>query len=199
VSTSAHRRDPHLGGLAAAVVDGALDHEARERALGHLARCDDCRAEVEAQRRIKARLARLTAPEVPGGLAERLLALPDGVASGTTQIAGVPPVRLAASFRPAPGGPRDRSRPMGVRPPGPRIRRATRRRAVGATAGGIAGGIAVFALSLATVLALGTPERTQTVVPAVDSYTVEHARTAVGVPGADPLVDAVGVATTAVR
>jgi anti-sigma factor RsiW len=186
VSTSGHRRDPHLGGLVAAVVDGALDHEARERALGHLARCDDCRAEVEEQRRVKARLSRLGGPEVPSGLAARLLALPDGTAAGPAGVAELPQLRMGASFRPrvSAAGPRDTARPVAGRP----AWRASRRRVAGAAAGGIA----AFSLSLAAVLALGSPDRAQTVVPAVDSYSVEHGRTAVGVPGADAVVELAG-------
>jgi hypothetical protein len=57
--------------------------------------------------------------------------------------------------------------------------------------GAAAGGLAAFALSIATVAALGSPQRAQTVVPAVDAYTVVHNRTAVGVPGADPVVQMV--------
>jgi anti-sigma factor RsiW len=237
VSTSGHRRDPHLGGLVAAVVDGALDHEARERALGHLARCDDCRAEVEAQRRLKARLAQLGTPEVPAGLAERLLALPAGAAAlrgddaalrgddaalrgddaalrgddaglrggdaalrtgtdGPTRVAELPQLRMAASFRrPDPAAIRGTTRPPARRPAGRSSRRVARRRVAGAAVGGFA----AFALSLATVLALGSPEQPDTIVPAVDSYTVEHNRTAVGVPGADPVVELTAVTTAGGR
>jgi Putative zinc-finger len=208
VSTHGHRKDPHLDGLVAAVVDGALDHETRDRALAHLARCDECRGEVEAQRRLKAQLARLASPEVPGGLAERLLRLPDEVTGAHPPTAraaldrDLPPVRLAASFRDNPGGRPGRSRlgaatrrpgrsvpgaavthPAGSAPgPGRRASRRPSRLRVA----GVAGGVAAFALSLATVLALGEPDAGRSVVPAVDSYLVEHTRTAVGVPGTDP-------------
>jgi anti-sigma factor RsiW len=185
VSTSGHRSDPHLGGLVAAVVDGVLGHDARDRALAHLARCDECRAEVEAQRRLKARLARLGAPEVPGDLAARLLRLPDGAAGGATPGAAQatllpepPPVRLQASFR----------------PPAPRSAPARPRRLAFAAAGG-----AAFTLGLASVLALGSPDRPRVVTPAVDSYTVEHSRSAVGVPGADPVVEAVDLRVSVPR
>jgi hypothetical protein len=221
VSSHGFRKDPHLGGLVAAVVDGALDHAARERALGHLARCDECRAEVEAQRRLKARLARLAGPDVPAGLADRLRHLPDAaVGAPATPLAldpALPPLRMVAGFR-SPGTgeersgdggpfrdaggrvatPADRSRPMGAvaRPPGraaasargPRV--TARRRRFGAAAGGLA----AFALSIATVAALGSPDRPHTVVPAVDSYTVVHNRAVVGVPGADPVVQMVELA-----
>jgi hypothetical protein len=213
VNSHGHRKDPHLGWLVAAVVDGALDHAARERALGHLARCDDCRAEVEAQRRLKARLARLAGPDVPTSLAERLLHLPDASAGtgAVTLDPALPPLRMVAGFRrPDTGGVRrgagpgdgspfrvtpGRARPLGstARPPG---RAAASGRGRGLTSrrrrfGAAAGGLAAFALSIATVAALGSAERPRTVVPAVDSYTVVHSRTAVGVPGADPVVQMV--------
>jgi hypothetical protein len=219
VSTPAHRRDPHLGGLVAAVVDGMLDHRARERALGHLARCDECRAEVDAQRRLKARLGRLGTPELPGGFAERLLGIPDAMAasrtggSNATLVPEPPPFQLAGSFRtpaprPAPsrgGAAGDRPRPAaGERPagdgpasrPGRRRGRAARRRRV---AGAAAGGFAAFALSLATVVTLGASDTPGAVAPAVDAYTVEHNRSAVSVPGADPLVEMVDLSTSLPR
>jgi anti-sigma factor RsiW len=49
-------RRRHLGRRAAALVDGELEHDARDRALAHLANCDRCRSEVAEQRRLKARL-----------------------------------------------------------------------------------------------------------------------------------------------
>lgn len=52
----------HLGDRAAALVDDELTHGARERVLAHLAGCLDCRAEVEAARALKRRLAGLGAP-----------------------------------------------------------------------------------------------------------------------------------------
>ena len=46
-----------------AVVDGELDHDSRDKVLSHLVSCDDCRSEVDAQRRLKARLAAVADPE----------------------------------------------------------------------------------------------------------------------------------------
>jgi hypothetical protein len=93
------RRDPHLGELAAALVDGALDHGARDRALGHLTRCDECRSEVDAQRKLKAELAGLLTPTVPAGLAERLRSLPDRVPVVAPSLVELPPDRFGARFR----------------------------------------------------------------------------------------------------
>jgi anti-sigma factor RsiW len=43
-----------------ALVDGELDHEVRDRLLAHLAQCDECRAAVENERRVKALLGGLS-------------------------------------------------------------------------------------------------------------------------------------------
>jgi hypothetical protein len=69
------RRDPHLGVYAAALVDGALDHDTRDRALAHLVECEICRCEVETQRRVKHRLAELSGPPCPKALEVRLITL----------------------------------------------------------------------------------------------------------------------------
>ena len=66
----------HLGARAAAVVDGELGHAARDRALAHIAQCDQCRLEVEAQRRLKSRLANLGPSLPPPDLTGRLLSMP---------------------------------------------------------------------------------------------------------------------------
>jgi anti-sigma factor RsiW len=66
----------HLGDRVAALVDGELDHESRDRALAHIATCDSCRAEVDAERRLKARIRALSEPELTADLNLRLLSLP---------------------------------------------------------------------------------------------------------------------------
>jgi len=63
----------HLGDLAAALADNELCHDQRDRALSHITGCGDCRAEVDAQRRLKALLANQADPEVSGDLMGRLL------------------------------------------------------------------------------------------------------------------------------
>ncbi len=151
----------HLGEVAAALVDGELDHVARERAHRHLAHCGSCRAEVDAQRRLKATLSGLVAAPAPDALAARLLALQ---VPGTDRVeAPVGPVR-PATVRP-PAGPRNR------RPRGRGVRRRT------------AVGTAVAALGV-VALALGSPQRTATtpVDPATDSFVVEHVDTTSEVP-----------------
>lgn len=156
-----------LGELAAALVDGELDHPTRERAQRHLAHCAACRAEVEAQRRIKASLSVLApSPLPPADLAARLLALP---APGSDRLAGGPvgPAR-PVTVRPGPG-------PRGTHPVG-RRRGLRRRTAVGS---------AVAALGV-VALALGSPQsaRSTPVDPATDSFVVEHVDTTSEVPRA---------------
>lgn len=153
----------HLGELAAALVDGELDHSARERAQRHLAHCDACRAEVDAHRSLKARLARLSADAPQPGLAltDRLLALQ---VPGTDRIsAPAAPVR-PATVRPAAGPGNSRPR-----------RRALRRRTA------VGGAVAAFGL---VALALGSPQSAATtpVDPATDSFVVEHVDTTSEVP-----------------
>lgn len=45
-----------LGERLTALVDGELGHDERDRALAHLARCERCRSEADALRRLKGRL-----------------------------------------------------------------------------------------------------------------------------------------------
>jgi hypothetical protein len=60
-----------------ALVDGELDHEARERVLAHLAQCDECRAVVETERRVKALLSGMPEAAPGGDFLARLNSLSD--------------------------------------------------------------------------------------------------------------------------
>ena len=153
-----------LGEQVAALVDGELDHGSRERAQRHLAHCASCRAEVDAHRRLKARLSGLAAepPGLPDALTARLLALPvPGSAPSPPPAAPVRPISLRS-----PAGPRP-ARPAGRR-------RGTRRR----TAVGSA--LAV----LGAALVLGSPQGVSStpVDPATDSFVVQHVGTTSEVP-----------------
>lgn len=53
-------------------VDGALDPAAAAAVAGHLEACPDCRAQAQAERELRGRLAALPAPELPAGLEERV-------------------------------------------------------------------------------------------------------------------------------
>jgi anti-sigma factor RsiW len=66
----------HLGDIAAAVADGELGHDDRDRALAHITWCPECRADVDGQRRGKARVIGAGVPDLPPGLLDRLIAIP---------------------------------------------------------------------------------------------------------------------------
>ncbi|MFF2775872.1 anti-sigma factor family protein [Streptomyces sp. NPDC058052] len=68
----------HLGDRLAALVDGELGHDARERVLAHLATCARCKAEADAQRALKSVFAASGAPQPSEGFLARLQGLPGG-------------------------------------------------------------------------------------------------------------------------
>ncbi|MGW2168101.1 zf-HC2 domain-containing protein [Streptomyces nondiastaticus] len=68
----------HLGDRLAALVDGELGHDSRERVLAHLATCWTCKAEADAQRRLKS----VFAEAAPPPLSENFLARLQGLAGG---------------------------------------------------------------------------------------------------------------------
>ncbi|MFE0041707.1 zf-HC2 domain-containing protein [Streptomyces albireticuli] len=66
----------HLGDRLAALVDGELGHDSRERVLAHLATCCKCKAEADAQRRLKSVFAEAAPPPLSEGFLARLQSLP---------------------------------------------------------------------------------------------------------------------------
>ncbi len=70
--------EQHLGDRLAALVDGELGHDMRERVLAHLATCCRCKAEADAQRRLKSVFAETAPPPPSEGLLARLQGLPGG-------------------------------------------------------------------------------------------------------------------------
>ncbi|MFB6842383.1 zf-HC2 domain-containing protein [Streptomyces sp. NPDC056361] len=66
----------HLGDRLAALVDGELGHDARERVLAHLATCPRCKAEADAQRTLKSVFASAAPPPLSEGFLARLQGLP---------------------------------------------------------------------------------------------------------------------------
>nr|WP_018532647.1 zf-HC2 domain-containing protein [Streptomyces sp. SID8379] len=67
-----------MGDRLAAFVDGELDHDARERVLSHLATCARCKAEADAQRRLKSVFAEVAPPPPSESFLARLQGLPAG-------------------------------------------------------------------------------------------------------------------------
>lgn len=70
--------EQHLGDRLAALVDGELNHDSRERVLAHLATCPKCKAEADAQRRLKDVFAHTASPGPSEGFLARLQGLPGG-------------------------------------------------------------------------------------------------------------------------
>lgn len=70
--------EQHLGDRLAALIDGELKHDVRDRVLAHLATCPKCKAEADAQRRLKNVFAHTAPPPPSEGLLARLQGLPAG-------------------------------------------------------------------------------------------------------------------------
>ncbi|MEU1132524.1 zf-HC2 domain-containing protein [Streptomyces sp. NPDC005900] len=70
--------EQHLGDRLAALVDGELGHDARERVLAHLATCPMCKTEADAQRRLKSVFAQAAPPPPSESFLARLQGLPAG-------------------------------------------------------------------------------------------------------------------------
>lgn len=62
----------HLGDRLDALVDDLLAPRQRDRLVAHAAHCGRCGEELALHRRVKERLERAAAPELPGGLVDRL-------------------------------------------------------------------------------------------------------------------------------
>lgn len=80
--------EAHLGDRLAALVDGELKHDARDRVLAHLATCAKCKAEADAQRRLKSAFAMSAAPPPSEGFLARLQGLPGGPGGDDTGSGG---------------------------------------------------------------------------------------------------------------
>ncbi|MFB7777639.1 anti-sigma factor family protein [Streptomyces bauhiniae] len=89
--------EQHLGDRLSALVDGELGHESRDRVLAHLATCCRCRAEADAQRRLKNVFAEAAPPPPSESFLARLQGLPGGDADG-------PGERFAFSYVPVDSG-----------------------------------------------------------------------------------------------
>ncbi|MFJ9337964.1 zf-HC2 domain-containing protein [Streptomyces sp. NPDC101733] len=92
--------EQHLGDRLAALVDGELKHDARERVLAHLATCAKCKAEADAQRRLKALFVESAPPPLSAGLLARLQGLPGAGPEGPPGPSGGGPGRPLGSGAP---------------------------------------------------------------------------------------------------
>ncbi|MBC9711098.1 zf-HC2 domain-containing protein [Streptomyces sp. TRM66268-LWL] len=74
--------EQHLGDRLAALVDGELGHDTRERVLAHLATCAKCKAEADAQRRLKTFFAEVAPPPPSESFLARLQGLSESGGPG---------------------------------------------------------------------------------------------------------------------
>lgn len=192
----------HLGDLVAALVDGELSHDGRDRALAHVAGCAECRAEVDRHRRLKALLANQADPQPSADLQARLRGISSttsgtpagsiaGGLAGGLRVGEPAPARTrrswlpatAAAFGPAPARPARRSSAGGAGAPGP-TRPGARRRTVRRL---VAGSASALALTAALVAVGSTePGAPGKVTPPVDQFLQEHTRTTARLPLGDP-------------
>ena len=168
------------GDLLSGLVDGELDHGARERVLSHLLACAPCRTEVESLRSLKTRLAWAGAetPLPSADLTARLLGL---VVPGVelSQRVGMGPVRPAGA------------RPVSVRPAGrPATKRHATRRQRRRTVGGC---LVALGLSAAFVLGGQQPSRPTQVQldPGTNAFVADFVASTGEVPLTDPVDAAV--------
>lgn len=170
----------HLDERISDLVDDRLEHDERDRALVHLTVCAHCREAVELERHAKNALRSLPGVEPSEQLVQKLLRLAEpGEPLPPPPDAHQAPV---AAWRPRdtrpPGGPgrgTDRSRP--------------RVRAVRAVALGMctSGAMLVLLASLGGPSdSPSTPDAPVSVVPPLERFTVEHARSTGGLPFAEP-------------
>jgi anti-sigma factor RsiW len=196
----------HDRAVLSALVDGELDHEARDQVHAHLAHCAECRDAVDAERRVKSLLSGMPEPAPSASLEAGLLALAEPAAARGEDASRRPrgsvadpaprglvrtpdhagarvPVRAprlgpAAAHRP-PGQPGTRRPRRDGHPSG----RSRRRLTVG-----VAGAAAMATMTFVVAFAAGGQPKDPpvSVVPPVQRYAVDHAGSAAEVPLSDP-------------
>lgn len=177
----------HLGPRVSALVDGELGHEARDRALAHVAHCTACREALDAERSLKALLRGTDTPPPSAGLLAALTSMGEPGDPVAPRPRAMPLGPVVPTLPPPGRGPfagRRSDRRDSRRPP---VGRSHRSRVVAASALSIAG------LVLGTAFAAGGASREPGVpiVPPAAELSVEHAATTGGLPLGDPAFTAV--------
>lgn len=172
----------HLGARISALVDGELPHDARERALAHIAHCTSCRRLVDAERAVKDALA-AAAPPLPS---DRALASLEALARPGNPLpprSRTMPQGPVVPLLPPPGRGPYGARTDARRPAAQGTARRTARRARFAAVGAMS----VAGLVLVTAFAAGAPRQSETpvVTPAAE-LSVEHTATSAGFTVGDP-------------
>ncbi len=194
----------HLGERVAALVDGELDHDSRDRAVAHLTRCEECRSAVREQRWLKARMRELAATEPSAALRSSLFEIgrswpaeTDGQAAirHAETVAGLSlPTRSYLAPHASTPGPTHGPTPGAAADAHATDRRTTdrRRRAGLVMAGAGSVGAAVLGLSYALGGAAESPSPSP-VSPPVGQFSAEFAGSSDGLPFSVPAVDAYSV------
>jgi anti-sigma factor RsiW len=164
------------GDLLSGLVDGELDHAARERVLSHLLACQACHTEVDALRALKGRLAWAGAetPLPAPDLTARLLAMAVPGVDPSAHSRGGQRTRVVHAVGLTPGGRRrDPARPS--------TPRRLRRRTVGT----------LVALGLSAAFVLGgqsaSPAPRVPIDPATDQFVTDYVDATVEVPVNEPV------------
>ena len=173
-----------LGERISSLTDGELGHNARDRALAHIASCPDCRAALDAERAIKARLTRAATPVPSPGLTVRLLRLAEAGDPLPPPTPRMPGTRRPTPL-PAPGRPDTAHRAPRVTRPAHLRSRRTRRTALASV-----GALSMLGIALGGALFLGSTTEPPSVRPAVARFSLEHAGAA-QLPLREPAIDAV--------
>lgn len=176
----------HLGPRISALVDGELGHDARDRALAHIAHCATCRDLLEDERAVKELLGASRVPGPPPSVLASLQALAQPGNPVPPRARTMPQGPVVPTLPPpgrAPRGARDDSR--GPASTGPQ--RLERRRARRARYAAV-GALSVAGLVLGTAFAAGGQRQSPTpaVVPPAAELTVEHSITTSGLTLGDP-------------
>jgi hypothetical protein len=169
----------HLGERVTDLVDEQLDHDARDVALAHLARCAACQTAVVAERGIAAMLRNLPDVRPTEQFVQMLLALPGPEGPlppdrRTFPGAAPAPARWRPAATAASGVPQPREPHTGA---APTARRSAVRYA-------LAGSVSLGVLAAALASLGGEPEAP--VVPPTQQFTVEHTRSSGALPFGDP-------------
>lgn len=190
----------HLGDRLVALIDGELDHDARDRILAHLALCPACRAEADTQRQLKSALSSLDGPAPSPAFVDRLRTLaepgeptPPAPPAWPGDHAGGRGGGQVAAFR-SPGG----SSSASAAALAPLYPLAHPRRGPRRAGFAVAGLFCAAAAAATTAFAVGESSGGEVrVVPPVGRYAVEHAVTAPGGVLTDPEPPAVTTVSTA--
>jgi hypothetical protein len=180
----------HLGMRITQLVDGQLAADVADRANAHLAGCDDCRREAEQERLIKNRLASLAGPAPESDFLAQLVHLADSSKPRSGEeldlLRRARPGTLSAGAGGRPMGvgddlirasnrgstrPRGRSAASGPGWPGPtRFPAGAPRRGLAAA---MVGAVCVVGAT-GVLLAGGRIPGQRNLVPALDSFVIQH-------------------------